>query len=341
MPRIAIAFDLQVLPQELPVGSFDLGVDVIVTETETIALRYQRRRAPDLADLNRGSAVRYNEPMARETAFHPITSKKAAGFSDEAGWLWVTNFGDPAAEYRAIREGWGCGICPRSTNGSSPGKTPSRPRSACTPPTSCGMTAGQVRYGPFVDEDGLLVDDGTVFRFAEDHLWVCTNSDEREEYFGAASKGLDVQVRYIAPELPSMQIQGPKSRELMRFDHGCGSRRAPLLPFPPGAGAGRWRAGVALPDGVQRRAGVRGLPPSGARRDPLGGGRKRRRDTRTAPDAIEPIRVEVGMIVTDYDYEPHQRTPFDLGLDRFVSLNELNMGTEKPARWPRPRPTGS
>jgi len=57
--------------------------------------------------LNRGSAVRYNDPMARETAFHPITSRKAAGFSDEAGWLWVTNFGDPAAEYRAIREGVG------------------------------------------------------------------------------------------------------------------------------------------------------------------------------------------------------------------------------------------
>ena len=36
VPRIAIAFDLQVLSHELPVGSFDLGVDVIVTETETI-----------------------------------------------------------------------------------------------------------------------------------------------------------------------------------------------------------------------------------------------------------------------------------------------------------------
>ena len=36
VPRIAIAFDLRVLPQELPVGNFDLGVDVIVTETETI-----------------------------------------------------------------------------------------------------------------------------------------------------------------------------------------------------------------------------------------------------------------------------------------------------------------
>ena len=36
VPRIAIAFDLQVMSKELPVGSFDLGVDVIVTETETI-----------------------------------------------------------------------------------------------------------------------------------------------------------------------------------------------------------------------------------------------------------------------------------------------------------------
>jgi|SRR5436190_3988277 len=36
VPRIAIAFDLQVLPRELPVGNFDLSVDIIITETETI-----------------------------------------------------------------------------------------------------------------------------------------------------------------------------------------------------------------------------------------------------------------------------------------------------------------
>ena len=36
VPRIALAFDLQVLPHELPVGSIDLGVDAIATETETI-----------------------------------------------------------------------------------------------------------------------------------------------------------------------------------------------------------------------------------------------------------------------------------------------------------------
>jgi aminomethyltransferase len=36
---------------------------------------------------------------------------------------------------------------------------------------------------------------------------------------------------------------------------------------------------------------------------------------------IEPVRVEVGMIVTGYDYEEHERTPFDLGLDRVVALD--------------------
>jgi len=44
--RIAIAFDLQVLPQELPVGSFDLGVGIIVTETETIRCAPGGNRLP-------------------------------------------------------------------------------------------------------------------------------------------------------------------------------------------------------------------------------------------------------------------------------------------------------
>ena len=44
---------------------------------------------------------------SRQTAFHRIMSKTAAGFMEEAGWWWVTGFGDPAKEYRAVREGVG------------------------------------------------------------------------------------------------------------------------------------------------------------------------------------------------------------------------------------------
>jgi 5-formyltetrahydrofolate cyclo-ligase len=35
-PRVGLAFDLQVLDEELPAGAFDLGVDLIVTETRTL-----------------------------------------------------------------------------------------------------------------------------------------------------------------------------------------------------------------------------------------------------------------------------------------------------------------
>ena len=39
---------------------------------------------------------------------------------------------------------------------------------------------------------------------------------------------------------------------------------------------------------------------------------------------IEVLRVEAGLIVLDYDYEAHQRTPFDLSLDRMVALGNVD-----------------
>ncbi|HEX9411064.1 MAG TPA: glycine cleavage T C-terminal barrel domain-containing protein, partial [Actinomycetota bacterium] len=38
-------------------------------------------------------------------------------------------------------------------------------------------------------------------------------------------------------------------------------------------------------------------------------------------DAIEILRIEAGLIVTDYDYEAHQRSPFDFNFDPFVKLD--------------------
>jgi aminomethyltransferase len=38
-------------------------------------------------------------------------------------------------------------------------------------------------------------------------------------------------------------------------------------------------------------------------------------------EAIEILRIEAGLIVTDYDYEAHQRSPYDFNLDRLVALD--------------------
>jgi aminomethyltransferase len=267
---------------------------------------------------------------SRRTAFHAVTSRTAADYMEEAGWLWVTNYGDPDAEYRAVREG--VGMCDLSPLNKWEFRGPDAVEAAQRVHTNdvLGMRDGQVRYGAFVDEDGLLVDDGTVFRFADDHLWVCTNGNDRAGYFADATKGLDVGVDYIAPELPSMQIQGPRSRDLVRSltDAPVDELRYFTFFTQPltfgGVPAWLSRTGFSGELGYEVF-----LRPQHA--EALWDAVEAAGATPYGVDIIEPIRVETGMIVTDYDYEAHQRTPYDLGLDRVVALDGEGefMGKEK------------
>lgn len=257
---------------------------------------------------------------SRRTAFHEIMAPTAAGFMEEAGWFWVTGFGDPEREYRAVREGVGVWDVSPLNKWDVRGPDAVEAAQRIHSNDVLGMDVGQVRYGGFLDDDGLLVDDGTVFKHADDHLWVCTNGLEHEEYFADATKGLDVSIEYIAPDLPHLQVQGPRSRETLQelTDADLGSLRYfHFLPDQVKVG------GVPV---TLSRTGFSGelgyelfISPehakdlweviTGAGAVPYG------------VDVVEPIRIEAGMIVTDYDYEAHQRSPFDLGLDRVVALD--------------------
>ena len=267
---------------------------------------------------------------SRQTAFHPVTSSIAAGFMEESGWWWVTNFGDPDEEYRAVREGVGMwDLSPLNKwefRGADAVEAVQRMHSNDV----VGMGVGRVRYGAFLDEDGLLVDDGTVFKHAEDLLWVCTNGNEHVDYFTESTKGLDVSFAYVAPELPSLQIQGPRSRDLLRGLTDAPIDDLPYFAFLPEqvkvGGVLVWlsRTGFSGELGYElflrpehavdlwEAVSAAGATPYGV-------------------DVIEPIRVETGMIVLDYDYAAHERSPFDLGLDRVVALDGAGefMGKEQ------------
>ena len=39
---------------------------------------------------------------------------------------------------------------------------------------------------------------------------------------------------------------------------------------------------------------------------------------------LEPLRIEAGLIILDYDYEAHERTPYDLSMDRVVILDKAD-----------------
>ena len=259
-----------------------------------------------------------SEPI--ETAFHRVLQARGATFMEEGGWLWSESFGDADAEYAAVRDGVGMwDVSPLNKwefRGSDAVEAAQRVHSN----DIFGLAVGQVRYGAFLDEDGLLVDDGTVFKHADDHLWVMTNGTERAEYFAEATKGLDVSVDYIAPELPNLQIQGPRSRELVRSLTDADVDSLGYFRFIPEpvkvGGVPVWlsRTGFSGELGFElflrpEHAEDLWAAVEGAGATPYG------------VEVIEPLRVETGMVVTDYDYAEHERTPFDLGMDRVVALD--------------------
>jgi aminomethyltransferase len=253
------------------------------------------------------------------TAFHGAQEARGATFVEEGGWYWSVSFGDADVEYSAVREGVGMWDVSPLNKWDFRGPDAVEAAQRVHSNDILGLEVGQVRYGAFLDEDGLLVDDGTVFKHADDHLWVMTNGMERSEYFTEATKGLDVSVSYIAPELPNLQVQGPRSRELLRTltDADVDALRYfRFLPEPVTVG------GVPV---WLSRTGFSGelgfelfLRPEHA--DDLWAAVEAAGATPYGIEVIEPLRVETGMVVTDYDYAEHERTPYDLGLDRVVAL---------------------
>lgn len=255
-----------------------------------------------------------------QSAFYDIQAASGAGFVEEGGWFWTTGWGNFDREYGAVRDGVGVWDLSPLNKWDFVGPEAAEAVQRTNTNDILGMKTGQVRYGGFVDEDGMLIDDGTVFKFSDDHLWVMTNVMEREEYFADATKGLDVSVRYIGPETPSLQIQGPTSRDLVKTLTDANIDAMAYFTFIPeqitfaGAPVIISRTGFSGELGYEiflapehanqiwESVQAAGAVPYGI-------------------DIIESIRIEVGMIVTGYDYQERRSSPFDMGLDRMVALN--------------------
>jgi aminomethyltransferase len=260
---------------------------------------------------------------ASKTAFHEVTTAQGGSHYDEGGWTWLEGFGDLAKEYAAIRDDVAVWDVSPLNKWEFRGPDALRAAQRAFSNDALGLAVGQARYGAFLDADGLMVDDGTVFNTGrEDHCWVMTNGRDHEEYFEELVGGLDAQFEWITPSMPHLGVIGPRSREVVQklTDEDIGSLRYfRFIPRP---------VKVAGVDVHLSRTGYGGelgyelflLDPRDAEavwNAVIGAG-----VTPIGTEAIEVARVEAGLIVTYYEYEPHQRTPFDLNLDRLVRLGQ-------------------
>ena len=265
-----------------------------------------------------------------ETAFHEVQAARGATFVEEGGWYWSVSFGDPDAEYLAVREGVGMWDVSPLNKWELRGPDAIEAAQRVHSNDILRLDVGQIRYGAFLDEDGSVVDDGTVFKLADDHVWMMTNGMDREDYFAEATKGLDVTVEYVSLSLPNLQVQGPRSRDLLRRLTEVDIDELGYFRFLPEpvlvAGVPVWLARTGFSGELGFELFLR--PEHAA---DLWEAVEAAGATPYGVEVIEPLRIETGMIVTDYDYASHERSPYDLGLDRMVALDAPGefMGKDK------------
>ncbi len=262
-----------------------------------------------------------SDDQAIRTAFHEVTAAQGGTHVEDGGWMWLEGFGDVQKEYAAIRDDVAVWDVSPLNKWDVRGPDALRAAQRVFSNDALGLEVGQARYGAFLDADGLMVDDGTVFNTGGGHCWVMTNGKDHEGYFGEAFGDLDVGFEWIAPRMPHLGVIGPRSREVVQklTDADVGALRYfRFLPDPVKA------AGIEV---FLSRTGFGGelgfelflTDPADATElwnAVVGAG-----VTPFGAEAIELARVEAGLIVTDYDYEAHQRTPYDFNLDRFVALD--------------------
>lgn len=77
------------------------------------------------------------------------------------------------------------------------------------------MAVGQVYYTPWCDEDGIVIDDGTVTRVAEQaYRW--TAADPTLRWLTENARGLDADVQDVSEQVAALAVQGPTSAALLR-----------------------------------------------------------------------------------------------------------------------------
>ncbi len=193
------------------------------------------------------------------------------------------------------------------------------------------LARGQVHYTCWCDEEGKVVDDGTVARLDDDsYRW--TAADPSLRWFRMNAAGLDVQVEDVTESVAAVAVQGPASRVVIEAVTGESwddlryfrRRRATVggldvdvsrTGYTGDLGYELWVAAgnaVSLWDALVERGRAFGLRPAGLL-------------------ALDVVRVEAGLILLEVDYTssrhaliPDQAySPFELGiLGRLVTFDK-------------------
>jgi aminomethyltransferase len=179
---------------------------------------------PAKNSFNKATAYRMTtdaeKEMTRETGFHARTSRHTRNFTEYAGYWLANNYTNHGVidEYWACREGAAVIDLSPLRKYEVTGPDAERLMQTCVTRDMRRLTPGQVVYTAMCYENGGMIDDGTVFRLGQNNFRWIGGCDEsgiwlREQ---AQKLGLQAWVRNSTDQLHNLQVQGPKSRDILK-----------------------------------------------------------------------------------------------------------------------------
>ena len=193
------------------------------------------------------------------------------------------------------------------------------------------VSVGQVIYTPWCDEQGKVIDDGTVTRLDENtYRW--TAADPSLRWFTQNATGMDVHIEDISESVSALALQGPTSGRLLkslvkggdienlkyfRVTHGT-IKDIPVdvsrTGYTGDLGYEIWvpsEAAVQVWDALIEAGRAFDIHPAGML-------------------ALDVARIEAGLLLIDIDFnsskkaliEEQKYTPFEMGLGRLVHLDK-------------------
>ncbi len=193
------------------------------------------------------------------------------------------------------------------------------------------VAVGQVIYCCWCDEQGKVVDDGTITRLEENkYRW--TAADPNLRWFTQNALGLDVHIEDVSEQLAALALQGPTSGRLLQA-LGNDIRNLKYFRMMPGRIAGvnvdisrtgytgdlgyeiwvPWDRGLDAWDGIAAAGKPFDLHAAGML-------------------ALDVARIEAGLILIEVDYtsskkaliESQKFSPHEIGLGKLVDLKKEN-----------------
>jgi aminomethyltransferase len=261
------------------------------------------------------------EVEANRSPLHDWHVARGGEFLWEDGWPWMMDEGtDTMVEYEAVRTAAGIWDLHSTAKYEVSGPDAARLIQRRFTNSLEGMTDGSVRYGALVNADGTMIDDGNVYRLAEDRYWLFINTADIGDWFRETADGLDATIAHRTADLWMVAVQGPNAQSLLQglTDRDLGELR--YFRFWPESTTVAQSPAWVLRTGFSGEKGYEIVTePSNAVavwEALLSAG-----GVPFGLNAIDLARTEVGLVIIAVDYNPGELSPWDLSMDRFIKTD--------------------